>query len=258
MTHQTTSGHAPSETATETTTGGTAARDSEVDATAADGNAADGKAAGRKATDGKATDGKAADVQVTDGQATDAAERARVLAVCRSNWEYRGIDDASTREMLAELSAHLDEAAAAGRSARDVVGADAKAFAAAWARARAPLHQRVLRMAAMIPFVLGSLLLLTHLLDLTLTLSVEAPRIAFYAVILVGTAALEIRRGSLGFRWWLLVGLAGVACAQLTSWLAGDGTLFRLPLWGTLLLMLPGLPYAYADTRARRAISSKT
>ncbi|GGR67735.1 hypothetical protein GCM10010252_01850 [Streptomyces aureoverticillatus] len=228
MAHQTTSETTTSETISEA-----AARDSEVDATAGD---------GKTAVDGEAINGKAA----------DAAERARVLAVCRSNWEYRGIDDASTHEMLAELSAHLDEAAAAGRSARDVVGADVKAFAAAWARARTPLHQRALRMAALTPFVLGSLLLLTHLLDWTLTLSVETSRIAFYAVILAGTVALEIRRGSLGFKGWLLVGLAAVASAQLTTWLTGDDTLFRLPLWGTLLLMLPGLPYAYVDTRARK------
>ncbi|MFD5701490.1 hypothetical protein [Streptomyces lasiicapitis] len=214
-----------------------AARDSGVDAQEADGTAADGKKA----------DGSAA-----DGNAADAAERARVLAVCRSNWEYRGIDDASMREMLAELSAHLDEAAAAGRSARDVVGADVKAFAAAWARARAPLHQRVLRMAALVPFVLGSVLLIMHLLDRTLALSVEPPHMASYAVIAAGTVALEIRRGSLGFRGWLLMGLVGAAFALLTSWLAGDDTLFRLPLWGTLLLMVPGLPYAYADTRARK------
>ncbi|MER5300482.1 hypothetical protein ABT039_13595 [Streptomyces lasiicapitis] len=202
--------------------------------------------------DGTAVDGKAADGSTADGSAADTAERARVLAVCRSNWEYRGIDDASMREMLAELSAHLDEAAAAGRSARDVVGADVKAFAASWARARAPLHQRVLRMAALVPFVLGGLLLFTHLLDRTLTLSVEPPRIAFYVVILAGSAALEIRRGFLGLGGAVLMGLVGAALALLTAWLAGDDTLFRLPLWGTLLLMVPGLPYAYADTRARK------
>lgn len=184
------------------------------------------------------------------------AERARVLAVCRSNWEYRGIDDASLRDMLAELSAHLEEAAAAGRSPQDVVGVDVQAFAADWARARTPLHLRVLRMAALVPFVLGALLLLTHLIDWTLALPIEAPRIAFYAVILAGTVALELRRGSLGFVRWLLVGLIGVGFAQLTSWLAGDDTLFRLPVWATLLLMLPGLPYAYADTRARKAAAA--
>ncbi|WP_030560709.1 hypothetical protein [Streptomyces aureocirculatus] len=186
------------------------------------------------------------------GETTAAAERTRVLAICRSNWEYRGIDDASVREMLAELSAHLEEAAAAGRSAQDVVGPDAKAFAATWARARTPLHRRVLRMAALTPFVLGSLLLLTHLIDRTLTLSIEAPRLAFYAVILVGTVAVEIKRGSLGFKGWLLVGGAGVAFAQIASSLFGDGSLLRLPLWVALLLMVPGLPYAYADTRARK------
>ncbi|MFH8988584.1 hypothetical protein [Streptomyces sp. NPDC017940] len=195
----------------------------------------------------------APELEPDPGRAAATAERARVLAICRSNWEYRGIDDASMREMLAELSAHLEEAAAAGRSAQDVVGPDAKAFAATWARARAPLHRRVLRMAALTPFVLGSLLFLTHLIDRTLTLSIEGPRLAFYAVILAGTVAVEIKRGSLGFKGWLLVGGAGLAFAQIASSLFGDDTFFRVPLWVTLLLMVPGLPYAYVDTRARKA-----
>ncbi|MFD0418063.1 hypothetical protein [Streptomyces sp. NPDC127108] len=184
------------------------------------------------------------------------AERARVLAVCRSNWEYRGIDDASVREMLAELSEHLEEAAAAGRSPEDVVGTDVPGFAASWARARTPLHLRVLRMAALIPFALGVLLLLTHLIDRTLTLPVEAPRIAFYAVIIAVGVTLELRRGSLGFVRWLLVGVIGIGFAQLTTWLAGDDVLFHLPLWATLLLMLPGMPYAYGDIRAKKAAAA--
>ena len=53
-----------------------------------------------------------------------------------------------------------------------------------------------------------------------------------------------------------LVGLIGIGIAQLTTWLVGDGTLFRLPLWATLLLMLPGLPYAYGDIRARKAVAA--
>ncbi|MVO90884.1 hypothetical protein GPA10_40630 [Streptomyces sp. p1417] len=190
------------------------------------------------------------------GQTAATAERTRVLAICRSNWEYRGIDDASLREMLAELSAHLEEAAAAGRSAQEVVGPDAKAFAATWARARTPLHLRVLRMAALTPFVLGALLLFTHLIDWTLTLSVEAPRLAFYAVILVGTVVVETRRGSLGLKGWLVVGGLGVALAQLSLSLTGDEALFRMPLWATLLLMVPGLPYAYVDTRARKTAAA--
>ncbi|MFJ1732781.1 hypothetical protein [Streptomyces sp. NPDC088254] len=72
----------------------------------------------------------------------------QVLAVCRSNWEYRGIDDPSLREMLDELSAHLEDAVAAGRTPRDVVGNDVTRFAASWARARAPFTRRLLRSAA--------------------------------------------------------------------------------------------------------------
>ncbi|MFD5989707.1 hypothetical protein [Streptomyces cyaneofuscatus] len=47
---------------------------------------------------------------------------AQIRTACRSNWEYRGIDDASVREMLDELAAHLEDAQAAGRSGQDVVG----------------------------------------------------------------------------------------------------------------------------------------
>ncbi|CAM5587722.1 hypothetical protein SVIOM74S_07404 [Streptomyces violarus] len=53
----------------------------------------------------------------------------QILAVCRSNWEYRGIDDRSVREMLDKLSAHLDDAVAAGRTRQDVVGNDVEEFA---------------------------------------------------------------------------------------------------------------------------------
>ncbi|MGA4839640.1 hypothetical protein [Streptomyces sp. G45] len=179
--------------------------------------------------------------------------RERVLAVCRSNWEYRGVDDASVREMLAELTAHLEEAAAAGRTPQDVVGPDVKAFAAAWARARTPLLQRALRMAALAPLALGALLLLTHLLDRSLVLPVEAPRVAFYVVLAAAAVAWETRRGNLGFRGWVIAGMSSLVISQLISWGIGDDPLFHLPLWGTLLFLLPGLPYAVHDIRAKRA-----
>ncbi|WP_172383792.1 hypothetical protein [Streptomyces sp. MNP-20] len=202
--------------------------------------------------------GRAADRDPLDEAARDTGlTRERVLAICRSNWEYRGIDDASLREMLGELSHHLEEAAAAGRSPQDVVGPDVKAFAASWARAHTPLPLRVLRMAALIPFVVGSLLLLTHLIDRTLTLSIEAPRIAFYGALAAGAVIVEMRRGNLGFRGWMLIGLAALPVAALAGWLIGDDPLFRLPLWGTLLFLLPGLPYAIKDVRARKGEPSQ-
>ncbi|MCI3933031.1 DUF1048 domain-containing protein [Streptomyces sp. AN091965] len=206
----------------------------------------------------------AADAATANATATGAAAigdtgltRERVLAICRSNWEYRGIDDASLREMLGEFSHHLEEAAAAGRTPQDVVGPDVKAFAASWARAHTPLPLRVLRMGALIPFVVGSLLLLTHLIDRTLTLSIEAPRIAFYGALAAGTVTWEMRRGNLGFRGWILIGLAVLPVAALTGWLIGDDPLFHLPLWGTLLFLLPGLPYAIKDIRARKSEPSE-
>lgn len=58
----------------------------------------------------------------------------QILAACRSNWEYRGVGEAAVREMLDELSAHLEDAEAAGRTGEDVVGPDVRTFAAAWAR----------------------------------------------------------------------------------------------------------------------------
>lgn len=177
----------------------------------------------------------------------------RVLAVCRSNWEYRGIDDASVREMLAELTAHLEDAAAAGRTPQDVVGRDVKAFAASWARARMPLHRRVLRMAALVPFVGGVVLLYAHLTRWTPVVDLTAGRLAFWLSIGVVTVLLELRRGSLGFgKGWIVGLVVGLPVLFLTDELAGDGTLLAMPLWGTALLILPGVAYLVAERRARQ------
>jgi hypothetical protein len=181
----------------------------------------------------------------------------RVLAVCRSNWEYRGLDDASVREMLDELSAQLADAEAAGRTPRDVVGGDIRAFAASWARARRPLPYRLPRMAAMVSFVLGVALLLGHLLRWSAVLPIPPSRVAFYAAIVAVTVVWELRRGSLGGRkGWLVALVVGLPVLVITDRLAGDEPLLDLPLWGTLLLLLPGLPYAVADARARKAASA--
>ncbi|MET9437157.1 hypothetical protein [Streptomyces sp. NPDC006551] len=175
----------------------------------------------------------------------------RILAVCRSNWEYRGIDDAAVRDMLAELSAHLQDAEAAGRAPQDVVGEDVKAFAASWARARRPLHHRVLRMGAMILFVAGLLLLVAHLARWAPAVDITPGRLAFWLGITVVIVVLELRRGSLGLgKSWLVAHVVGLPILLLTDALAGDAPLFRLPLWGTVLLTLPGLAYAVAEARA--------
>ncbi|MEW2524622.1 hypothetical protein [Streptomyces sp. NPDC047071] len=237
-----------------TAIGGTALGDTPAgEARVREATAREAKGGGAPPSGGRASDRDPLDEAARDTGLT----RERVLAICRSNWEYRGIDDASLREMLAELSHHLEEAAAAGRTPQDVVGPDVKAFAASWARAHTPLPLRILRMAALIPFVVGSLLLLTHLIDRTLTLSIEAPRIAFYGALAAGTVILEMRRGNLGFRGWMLVGLAALPVAALVGWLIGDDPLFHLPLWGTLLFFLPGLPYAIKDHRARKGEPSQ-
>ncbi|MFE0581790.1 hypothetical protein [Streptomyces sp. NPDC058874] len=178
---------------------------------------------------------------------------AQIIAACRSNWEYRGIDDASVREMLDELSAHLEDAEAAGRTARNVVGPDVRTFAAAWARARAPFPRRLLRAASLGCFIAGWVLLMPFLTRWTTQLDVTAGNVAFWAVLGTVTVAWELRRGSLGLlRSWLLGICVALPAAILISRIAGDATLFTLPLWAPPLLLLPGLPYAVADVRARR------
>lgn len=177
----------------------------------------------------------------------------QILAACRSNWEYRGIDDASVREMLGELSAHLEDAEAAGRTAQDVVGQDVRAFAASWARARAPLPRRALRTAAMACFACGWVLLFSYLVRWTTELPVSAGYAAFWAALATVTVAWELRRGSMGLRQgWVAALAVGLPAAALTDWLAGGAVLFTLPLWAAPVLLLPGLPYAVADVRARR------
>ncbi|MFD9219103.1 hypothetical protein ACFWDI_03470 [Streptomyces sp. NPDC060064] len=176
-----------------------------------------------------------------------------VLAVCRSNWEYRGLDEASVRELLKNLSKELADAEAAGRTPKDVVGQDITAFAASRARAHRPLPYRLLRMAATVSFVLGVVLLLGHLLRWSTVLPVLPSRIAFYAAVAAVTVAWELRRGTLGIRkGWLLAFVVGLPVMVITDRLAGDEPLFDLPLWGTLVLLLPGLPYAVVDARAKR------
>ncbi|GFE26492.1 hypothetical protein WKI65_22290 [Streptomyces sp. MS1.AVA.3] len=178
----------------------------------------------------------------------------QILAVCRSNWEYRGIDDGSVREMLDELSAHLEDAVAAGRTPQDVVGDDVKAFAASWARARTPFARRLLRTAAMVCFVIGWLIVARCLFRWTTERVVSVDDVAFWAVVAAVTVAWELRRGSLGLGRNLAVALvAGLAAVLLSQWLGGDEALFTLPLWAAPVLLLPGLPYVVADARGRRS-----
>ncbi|WP_405976964.1 hypothetical protein [Streptomyces sp. NBC_00158] len=177
---------------------------------------------------------------------------AQILAACRSNWEYRGIDDASVREMLDELSAHLEDAEAAGRTGQDVVGRNVRTFAAAWARAHTPLPRRVLRAASLGCFVTGWVLLFAYAVRWTTSLDVTPGYLALWAVLGTVTVAWKMRRGSLGIRRSWGVALAAALTAALLDRLAGERVLFELPLWAAPLLLLPGLPYAVGDARARR------
>ncbi|ARE74777.1 hypothetical protein B6R96_13145 [Streptomyces sp. Sge12] len=177
----------------------------------------------------------------------------QILAACRSNWEYRGVDDAAMREMLDELSAHLEDAEAAGRTGRDVVGPDVRAFAAAWARERAPFARRVLRTLAMACYALGWLLLFAYLVRWTTRLEVTPHYVAALLALGAATVGLELRRGEMRFyQRWLLALAFGLPVAALTRWLAGDGVILTLPLWAAPLLLLPMAPHAVADVRARR------
>ncbi|MEV7556624.1 hypothetical protein [Streptomyces sp. NPDC089795] len=177
----------------------------------------------------------------------------QILAACRSNWAYRGVAEADMREMLDELSAHLEDAEAAGRTGRDVVGPDVRAFAAAWARERAPFAHRALRTTAMACYVLGCLTLLTFLFRRTTAMDVRADHLAFWVAIGAVTIAWELRRGALRMYQQSLISLAvGLPVLLLVKWLTGEGVLFRLPLWAVPILVLPALPYIHADVRARR------
>ncbi|MFI7355242.1 hypothetical protein ACIBTP_14955 [Streptomyces avidinii] len=177
----------------------------------------------------------------------------QILAACRSNWEYRGVADAAMREMLDELSAHLEDAQAAGRTGHDVVGPDVRAFAAAWARERAPFARRALRTLAMACYVLGWLLLFAYLVRWTTRVDVTPDRIAFWVALGAATVAFELRRGSLRlYQRWLLSLVVGLPVLLLVRWLGGDAVVFTLPLWAAPALLLPMVPYAVTDVRARR------
>ncbi|KUJ68126.1 hypothetical protein ACZ90_21350 [Streptomyces albus subsp. albus] len=182
----------------------------------------------------------------------------RILAICRSNWEYRGIADPAVREMLEELAAHLADAEAAGRTARDVVGDNVPAFAASWARAHAPLPRRALRTASLTCFVLGWLVLIAFLFHWTTELALHPDDIAFGLVLALITTVWEMRGGNLGMARHLVAALSALLVAMLLSWwLGGDGTPLTLPLWVVPVLLLPGLPYAVADARSRKRAAAE-
>jgi hypothetical protein len=65
--------------------------------------------------------------------------------LCRSEWKRLGVPDPVGDEMAAELETDLEEAAAEGASAEDVLGesaADPRSFAAAWAAERGVVQGR--------------------------------------------------------------------------------------------------------------------
>jgi len=67
----------------------------------------------------------------------------KVVNECRRTWRRLGVPQKVVREMAAELEADLAAAAAEGYSPVSVVGAEAKAFAAAWATERGVVRPRL-------------------------------------------------------------------------------------------------------------------
>lgn len=65
-----------------------------------------------------------------------------VVEECRRTWHQLGVPRGVSDEMAADLEADIAAAAAEGHSARSVVGADAKAFATAWATERGVVRPR--------------------------------------------------------------------------------------------------------------------
>lgn len=65
-----------------------------------------------------------------------------ILEACERYWIRTHVPRRAIDDMTTELSSHLAEAEAAGRSADSVVGQDLSAFAEAWAAERRPSHRR--------------------------------------------------------------------------------------------------------------------
>jgi membrane protein implicated in regulation of membrane protease activity len=62
----------------------------------------------------------------------------RVVAECERYWRSTGVPAAAVEEMNVELTSHLNEARAEGKTVQDVVGPDLAAFAEEWAAEHRP------------------------------------------------------------------------------------------------------------------------
>jgi membrane protein implicated in regulation of membrane protease activity len=90
----------------------------------------------------------------------DQAGIARIVANCQRHWREAGLSPGAISEMGAQLSEHLREAVAAGRSPDAVVGADLRDFAEAWAveargRMTRPRLSRATLNRELVPYGLG-------------------------------------------------------------------------------------------------------
>ncbi len=96
------------------------------------------------------------------GEAEQAAEVRRTVRRVRGYWSRAGVPWAERRRKAEELRTHLEAVLADGRRARDVVGDDVAAFAAAWVQAdrRRPWLEPVLGLLAAATVVPGAFALL--------------------------------------------------------------------------------------------------
>lgn len=62
----------------------------------------------------------------------------RVVTECERYWRSTGVPDAAVDDMNVELTSHLNEARAEGKTIQDVVGPDLAAFAEEWAAEHRP------------------------------------------------------------------------------------------------------------------------
>lgn len=156
----------------------------------------------------------------------------QTLALCKHRWEQLGLPADDIDEMLDELRAHLDDAAADGREPAQVLGPRPEEFIREWALARSPRWQRQARRAGMSLVVAVVLLLLAHLLQRTTSVEITPG----FLIYVTGICALELfwrpKGRPLTFPRYLLAS-AVLLVPVLALHTVFPDALFRVPLWLT-------------------------
>jgi DNA-binding ferritin-like protein (Dps family) len=185
--------------------------------------------------------------------------REQIQSICKAQWELRGIEPAAVLEMHQELSAHLDDALADGKSPTDVVGDDVQAFAASWARARKPRSHRLYRLTLDVSSLAVLLLAFAHLRRWSTQVPVLPGLVLSFAVGIIVLVLVERRRGDLGF-WkgsllFVVFSLAGLALNDLVF---REAVLMTMPLWFTAPATLLVIARIAHDMRQRAAVEQGT